>query len=96
MMGAVQHAPRADHELDPADIFIETLVPTIVETVHLPARAARTAAVPPGYRRGAIEAITEAVEINIGCSPGILTVEQDDYLEAKGVNRYKKNIEKER
>lgn len=57
MMGAVQHAPRADHELDPADIFIETLVPTIVETVHLPARAARTAAVPPGYRRGAIEAI---------------------------------------
>ena len=41
----------------------------------------------------AIDAITEAVEINIACSLGILTVEQADYLDAKGVHRYNHNLE---
>ena len=41
----------------------------------------------------AIDAITEAVEINIACSLGILTVEQADELEAKGVHRYNHNLE---
>ena len=41
----------------------------------------------------AIDAITEAVDINIACSLGILTVEQADELEAKGVHRYNHNLE---
>ena len=41
----------------------------------------------------AIDAITEAVDINIACSLGILTVEQADYLDAKGVHRYNHNLE---
>jgi biotin synthase len=41
----------------------------------------------------AIDAINEAVEINIACSLGILTVEQADELEAKGVHRYNHNLE---
>ncbi|MBK5231432.1 MAG: biotin synthase BioB [Thermoleophilia bacterium] len=41
----------------------------------------------------AIDAITEAVDINIACSLGILTVEQADELEAEGVHRYNHNLE---
>ncbi|MGK2932841.1 MAG: biotin synthase BioB [Solirubrobacterales bacterium] len=41
----------------------------------------------------AIDAITAAVDINIACSLGILTVEQADYLDAKGVHRYNHNLE---
>ena len=41
----------------------------------------------------AIDAITSSVDINIACSLGILTVEQADYLDAKGVHRYNHNLE---
>jgi biotin synthase len=43
--------------------------------------------------RDGIEAIREAVDINIACSLGILTPEQADELEAMGVHRYNHNLE---
>ena len=43
--------------------------------------------------REGIEAIREAVDINIACSLGILTPEQADELEAMGVHRYNHNLE---
>jgi biotin synthase len=43
--------------------------------------------------REGIEAIREAVDINIACSLGILTPEQADDLEAMGVHRYNHNLE---
>jgi len=43
--------------------------------------------------REGIEAIREAVEINIACSLGILTPEQADELAAMGVHRYNHNLE---
>ncbi len=41
----------------------------------------------------AIDAITSSVDINIACSLGILTAEQADSLDAKGVHRYNHNLE---
>ena len=43
--------------------------------------------------RDGIDAIREAVEINIACSLGILTSEQADELQAMGVHRYNHNLE---
>jgi biotin synthase len=43
--------------------------------------------------RDGIDAIREAVDINIACSLGILTPEQADELEAMGVHRYNHNLE---
>jgi biotin synthase len=43
--------------------------------------------------RDGIEAIREAVDINIACSLGILTPEQADELQAMGVHRYNHNLE---
>lgn len=66
MMGAVQFAPCVGHDIDPADIFIGALAPTIVETVHLPARAPRAAAVPSSYRRGPAARALEAIRPTSG------------------------------
>jgi biotin synthase len=43
--------------------------------------------------RDGIEAIRDAVDINIACSLGILTAEQADELQAMGVHRYNHNLE---
>ena len=43
--------------------------------------------------RDGIEAIREAVDINIACSLGILTPEQADELQEMGVHRYNHNLE---
>ncbi|TDB92198.1 biotin synthase BioB [Actinomadura sp. 7K534] len=43
--------------------------------------------------RDGIEAINDAVEINIACSLGMLTQEQVDELAAMGVHRYNHNLE---
>jgi len=43
--------------------------------------------------RDGIEAIRDAVDINIACSLGILTEEQADELQAMGVHRYNHNLE---
>ena len=43
--------------------------------------------------RDGIDAIREAVEINIACSLGILTAEQADQLQEMGVHRYNHNLE---
>src|SRR5204863_9181915 len=43
--------------------------------------------------RDAVAAISEAVEINVACSLGILTPEQADELAELGVHRYNHNLE---
>jgi biotin synthase len=43
--------------------------------------------------RSAIDAVRQAVEINIACSLGILTAEQADELREMGVHRYNHNLE---
>ncbi|MFV2172808.1 biotin synthase BioB [Actinomadura sp. LOL_016] len=43
--------------------------------------------------RDGVKAITDAVEINIACSLGMLTQEQVDELTAMGVHRYNHNLE---
>jgi biotin synthase len=43
--------------------------------------------------RDGIDAIREAVDINIACSLGILTAEQADELQEMGVHRYNHNLE---
>jgi biotin synthase len=43
--------------------------------------------------RKGVEAIREAVEINVACSLGMLTQEQVDELAAMGVHRYNHNLE---
>ena len=79
-------------------------IPSLVEAAHQTAATGATefcivAAVRgPDARlmaqvRGAIDAIRDAVEINIACSLGILTPEQADELREMGVHRYNHNLE---
>ncbi len=79
-------------------------IPSLVEAARQTARTGATefcivAAVRgPDERlmaqvRDGIEAIRDAVEINIACSLGILTAEQADELQAMGVHRYNHNLE---
>ncbi|MGH8867373.1 MAG: biotin synthase BioB [Actinomycetes bacterium] len=43
--------------------------------------------------RDGVKAITDAVDINVACSLGMLTQEQTDELKAMGVHRYNHNLE---